>query len=1123
MPNDTLRRFARTLATALLPIALLLAPAGADPALAAKTPKKEAAAPSAAKPPVDPALFAASKWREVGPYRGGRSAAVAGLPGDRNTYYFGSTGGGVWKTTDAGLTWRVVSDGFFGGSIGAVAVSPWDPNVVYVGGGEKTVRGNVSHGEGMWKSTDAGKTWKHVGLADSRHIPRVRIHPKNPDLVYAAVLGHLFGPNEMRGVYRTTNGGANWERILYVNDRVGAVDLILDPTNPRVLYATMWNVRRTPYSLESGGPGSGIWKSTDGGDTWAEITRNPGLPKGTLGIIGITVSPTNPENVYAIVEAAEGGVFRSRDGGKTWTKTNEERSLRQRAWYYTRIYADPKDEEAVYVLNVQFHRSKDGGKSFTTIRVPHGDNHDLWIDPDDPQRMIESNDGGANVSEDGGRTWTRQDNQPTAQIYRLSTDNHYPYRLLGGQQDNTALRILSRGAGGGIGAGDWDVTAGGESGYVVADPENPDVVFGGSYGGLLTRVNHDTGEVRDVNPWPNDPMGSGAADLTYRFQWNFPIVFSSHDPNTLYSAANVLFKSTDEGQSWQPISPDLTRNDKSRMGPSGGPITKDNTSVEYYGTIFYVAESPLEKGVIWTGSDDGLVHISRDGGANWKNVTPKGMPEWIQVNSIDPHPFEKGGAYLAGTMYKSDDFRPYLYRTTDYGATWTRIDSGIDPLHFTRVVRADPARRGLLYAGTERGVYVSFDDGARWQPLQMNLPIVPVTDLAVKNGDLVAATQGRGFWILDDLAPLRSIAANPKDAAARKAHLYEVSPALRLSNAFTPPGSAPPGLGQNPPTGVVLHYWLKEAPKAKEAEKAKLEILTADGQVIRTFTGKPAEGQKAAEPKPAGEGVKEEEAGQPAEEKSAELAKDKGGEAEKEAELEKEKDEDEEKVKIPTEAGVNRFIWDMTWPQGKAFPGMILWSGQPPAPIAVPGSYQARLTVGGETFTQPFEIRKDPRSSATQQDLEAQFRFLMDARDKLTEAHDAIRRIREVRAQLDDTKKRLRGKEDMKPVLDAAKELDKKMTAVEEVLYQTKNKSSQDPLNYPIRLNDKLNAVASSASLGDFRPTAQAVQVKEQLTAAIDAELGKLRQVWEGDLVKLNELAREKGVAAVIVPEPRLK
>jgi photosystem II stability/assembly factor-like uncharacterized protein len=1118
MPNDPVRRLARPLAAALL---LLLAPAGADRAFAAKAPKKEAGATaSSAKPQVDPALFSAAKWREVGPYRGGRSAAVAGLPGDRKTYYFGSVGGGVWKTTDSGLTWKNVSDGFFGGSIGAVAVSEWDPNVVYVGGGEKTVRGNVSHGEGMWKSTDAGKSWKHVGLADSRHIPRVRIHPRNPELVYAAVLGHLFGPNEMRGVYRSTNGGANWERVLYVSDRAGAVDLILDPTNPRVLYATTWNVRRTPYSLESGGPGSGLWKSADGGDTWVELSRNPGFPKGTLGIIGVTVSPTNPENLYAMVEAEEGGVFRSQDGGKTWTKTNDERTLRQRAWYYTRIYADPKDEEGVYVLNVQFHRSKDGGKTFTTIRVPHGDNHDLWIDPADPLRMIESNDGGATVSEDGGRTWTTQDNQPTSQIYRVSTDNHFPYRMLGAQQDNSALRILSRGAGGGIGEDDWEPTAGGESGYIVADPENPDVVFGGSYGGLLTRVNHETGEIRDVNPWPNDPMGSGAGDNQYRFQWNFPIAFSPNDPNTLYSAANVLFKSTDEGQSWQPISPDLTRNDKSRMGSSGGPITKDNTSVEYYGTIFYVAESPLEKGVLWTGSDDGLVHVSRDGGATWKNVTPKGIPEWILINAIDPHPFLKGGAYVAATMYKSDDFRPYLYRTTDYGATWTRIDSGIDPLHFTRVVRADPVRRGLLYAGTERGVYASFDDGAHWQPLQMNLPIVPVTDLTVKDGDLIAATQGRGFWVLDDLAPIRAVTAAPKDAAGRKVHLFEVSPALRLTNAFTPP-NPPQGQGQNPPTGVVVNYWLKEAPPAKDAEKVKLEILTADGQVVRTFTGKPAEEKKAAEPKPAGQGMEETE--KPAEVKSADLAKDKGGEAEKEAEVEKDKDEDEEKVKIPTEAGMNRFVWDLTWPQGKTFPGMILWSGQPPAPVAVPGSYQVRLTAGGETFTQPFEIRKDPRSAATQEDLEAQFRFVMDARDKLTETHDAIRRIREVRVQLDDTRKRLRGKEEMKPVLDAAKELDKKMTVVEEALYQTKNRSAQDPLNFPVRLNDKLNAVAGSASLGDFRPTAQAVQVKEQLTAAIDAELGKLKQVWETDLVQWNALAKEKEVAAVIVPDPRLK
>lgn len=1108
-------------------ILLLLLALGSPFAAAAKPPQKQSASPAPAAA-VDPALFKALKWREVGPYRGGRSAAVTGLTGDRNTYYFGGTGGGVWKTIDGGRTWSNVSDGFFGGSIGAVAASDWDPNVVYAGGGEVTVRGNVSHGDGMWRSSDAGKSWKFAGLADSRHIPRVRIHPKDPELVYAAVLGHLFGPNEMRGVYRSRDGGAHWQRVLYVNERAGAVDLAMDPANPRVLYATLWNVRRTPYSLESGGPGSGIWKSTDGGDTWSELTRNPGLPKGTLGIIGITISPTNPENVYAIVEAEEGGVFRSRDGGKTWTKTNDDRSLRQRAWYYTRIYADPKDEEVVYVLNVQFHRSKDGGKTFTTIGVPHGDNHDLWIDPEDSRRMIESNDGGANVSTDGGRTWTPQSNQPTAQFYRVSTDTNFPYRILGAQQDNSAVRILSRGSGPGIGPDDWQETAGGESGYIVALPTNPDVIFGGSYGGLLTRLDHRTGEFRDVNPFPNDPMGHGAADLQYRFQWNFPILFSPNDPGTLYAAANVLFKSTDQGQSWKVISPDLTRNDKSRLGPSGGPITKDNTSVEYYGTIFTVAESPLEPGVLWSGSDDGLVQVSRDGGETWKNVTPKGMPEWIQINAIDASPHDKGGAYMAATMYKSDDFRPYLYKTSDYGATWSRIDAGIEPAHFTRVVRADPARRGLLYAGTEHGVYLSFDDGARWQPLQLNLPVVPVTDLTVKEGDLVAATQGRGFWVLDDLSPLRTLAADAGSIAGKKAYLYLPTPSYRLWDAGNP--SQPPrGMGQNPPAGTVITYYLKEAPATDKEKDIKLEILTQDGRVIRTFQGKPPEPKGAAEAKAmggpaAGEKAEPEkpstEGAVPAPQ-GKEMGKDKGKEAEKEKADDEDKEEEEEKV--PTEAGLNRFIWDMTWPKASSFPGMILWSGEPFGPLAVPGHYQVRLTAGGETLTQPFEIRKSPRSASTQEDLEAQLQFLIETRDKLSEMHDAIRRIREVRAQLDDTRKRLRKDEERRAVVGAAKELDKKMTEVEEALYQTKNRSRQDPLNFPVRLNDKLNAVASSVAVGDYRPTAQALQVKSDLTKAIDAELGKLRAIWEGDLARFNELAREKGVPAVIVPPARLK
>ncbi len=1096
-----------------LPLALLLCLDTAPVLAADKTPKAAPAVPTpdASRDVFNPSLLKALRWREVGPYRGGRSAAVAGIPSQPSTYYFGGTGGGVWKTTDGGRSWANISDGFFGGSIGAVAVSEWDPNVVYAGGGEKTVRGNVSHGDGLWKSTDAGKTWKHAGLADSRHIPRIRIHPKDPDLVYAAVLGHLFGPNEMRGVYRSPDGGATWKRVLHVDDETGAVDLAMDPTNPRVLYAGMWRVRRTPYSLESGGPGSGLWKSTDGGDTWTELTRNPGLPEGTVGIVGVTVSPTNADNVYAILEAEEGGVFRSQDGGKTWTRTNEDRALRQRAWYYTRIYADPADQESVYVLNVRFHRSKDGGKTFSAIPTPHSDNHDLWIAPDDPLRMIESNDGGANVSADGGRTWTGQDNQPTAQFYRVTTDNAPPYRILGAQQDNSAVRISSRGQDDGIGFRDWDVTAGGESGHIVADPQNPDVVYGGSYGGFLTRLNHRTQELRDVNAWPDDPMGGGAAELKHRFQWNFPIFFSPHDPDTLYVASQHLLKSTDEGQSWQVISPDLTRNDKSRQGPSGGPITKDNTSVEYYGTVFAAVESPLEAGVLWAGSDDGLLHVSRDGGKSWKNVTPRGLPEWAMINSLEAHPFEKGGVYAAATRYKLDDFRPYLFKTTDYGATWTRLDAGLDPLHYTRVVRAAPGKRGLLYAGTERGTYASWDDGGSWRPLQLNLPIVPVTDMTIKEDDLIVATQGRGFWVLDDLGPVRELAP---EVGRQPLHLFPSAPTTRFWGASTPDDDSPRGTGQgeNPASGVVLYYWLPKA--LAQGQVAKLEILEGNGAVIRTFTSKEKKEKPAA-------GVPDATDKKSSEEKGGELT------TEDEPELsEEEKKAQEELPEVPAEPGLNRFVWDMRYEPAKEFPQMILWSGDLVGPRIVPGRYQARLTVGQETRTVPFEVRNDPRSSATQADLEAQFQFLLATRDKLNQTHDAIRRIREVRTQLDDLRQRLRRagtSGEHKALLDAARSLDRKMTAVEEALYQTKNRSPQDPLNFPIRLNDKLNAVASSAATGDFRPTAQAVQVRDELVAAIDAELAKLDEIWRTDLPELNRLAGGEGITAVIAPVPRLK
>jgi photosystem II stability/assembly factor-like uncharacterized protein len=694
----------------------------------------------------------------LGPFRGGRSAAVTGVPGKPNLFYFGATGGGVWETKDGGRTWKNLSDGFFGGSIGSIVVSESDSNVIYVGGGETTVRGNVSSGYGIWKTEDAGKTWKHAGLEKSRHIPRIVVHPKDYNVVYAAVLGNIYKPTNDRGVYKSSDGGLTWDKILFANENAGAVDLIMDPNNPRILYASTWNVRRTPYSLSSGGEGSALWKSTDSGASWKEISNNKGFPSDTLGIIGVTVSPANSDRVWAIVENKEkGGVYRSEDGGETWKQINSERKLRQRAWYYTRIYADSEDEDVVYVLNVRYHKSKDGGKTYETYNAPHGDHHDLWIAPENSKRMIMGDDGGAQVTFDGGETWSTYHNQPTAQFYRVTTDNSFPYRIYAAQQDNSTIRIAHRNESRSIDEDDWEDTAGGESAHIAVDPENNDIVYGGSYDGFLTRYNHQKETIRSVSVWPDNPMGHGAEEMKYRFQWNFPIFFSPHDPNKLYTASNHLHASTNEGESWELLSPDLTRNDPSKLKSSGGPITQDNTSVEYYCTIFAAAESPVTQGLLWTGSDDGLVHVSKDGGANWSNVTPKGMPEWMMINSVEPSVYDAGTCYIAGTRYKLGDFTPYLYKTTDYGKTWTKITNGIASEHFTRVLREDPKQKGLLYAGTETGMYVSFDDGNNWQPFQLNLPIVPITDLAVKDNNLIVATQGRSLWIMDDLTVIHQV------------------------------------------------------------------------------------------------------------------------------------------------------------------------------------------------------------------------------------------------------------------------------------------------------------------------------------------------------------------------------
>ncbi len=1003
--------------------------------------RQPSATPTAS--PSDP--FKSLQWRSIGPFRGGRSTAVTGVASQPMVFYFGGTGGGVWKTTDGGINWEPISDGsvFGTGSVGAIGLSDSDANTIYVGMGESPIRGNVSHGDGVYKSNDGGKTWKHVGLEDTRQISRIRVNPKNPDIVYVAAQGHVWAPNQQRGVFRSKDGGKTWEKVLFRSDKAGACDLIIDPTNPNVLYAGFWEVYRKPWTLESGGSGSGIFKSNDGGDTWNEITRNPGLPKGTIGIVGITVSPANPDRLWAIVEAEDGGVFRSDNGGETWTKTNEQRNLRQRAWYYSRIYADPKNADTVYVLNTGFYRSNDGGRTFSGIGVPHGDNHDLWIAPEDPNRMIESNDGGANVSFNGGKSWSEQD-QPTAQFYRVALDNDFPYHIYGAQQDNSTVRIASRTTDFGITTSDWFDVGGGESGWIAPSPKDSEIVYAGSYDGLITRYDHRTGQLRDVNPYPNNPMGWGAGDIKYRFQWNFPIVFSPHDQNTMYAGANVLFKSTNEGQSWEVISPDLTRNDKSKQGPSGGPLTKDNTSIEYYDTIFTVMESPMQAGTIWSGSDDGLVYVTRDGGKNWSNVSPSKdiMPEWIQINSLEASPFDPATAYVAATMYKHDDYKPYLYKTSDYGKTWKKITNGIPDSAFTRVVREDPNKRGLLYAGTETGLYLSFDDGANWQSMQFNLPVVPITDLAIhkREKELVAATQGRAFWIFDDLPMLHQVMDAGGFKVISDTRLFKPKEGYRMpgGGGFQLPATAT--VGKNPAGGVVVYYSLK----AKPTTDVVIEFFDANGKSVRKFTGRL--------PRPGTGGGGSATPAQPA----AGEGEGFGGPA---------------ATPVPTDAGLNRFVWDMRYTEAVRFPGMILWSGETRGPKVAPGTYQVKLTVDGATLTETFEVRSDPRLTTTAAEYAKQLDLSLKIRDKLNETHNAIISIRDVKKQVDDLVKRVGSQS--KPISDTGTALNKRLTEVEEALYQTKNQSSQDPLNFPIRLNNKLAALGGVVSQAETPPNEQ--------------------------------------------------
>ncbi len=1020
------------------------------------------------------------EFRCIGPYRGGRVCAVTGLRNDPLTYYFGATGGGVWKTTDGGSNWEPLSDkDFTTGSIGAIAVSESDPNVIYVGTGEEPIRGNVSNGDGVYKSTDGGMTWKNLGLRSTHQIARIRIHPDNPDLVYVAAQGHVWGPNPERGIFRSEDGGRTWRKVLGVDDKTGASDLSMDPNNPRILYAAFWQVIRRPWEMVSGGPGSSLYRSLDGGDTWKKLTE--GLPEGLWGKVGVAASGARPGRVWAFVEAAKGGLFRSDDRGEKWTHVNDEHKIRERAWYYSWIYPDPRNPETVYLPNVYMHKSTDGGKTFSNLAVPHGDNHDLWIDPDDPGRMILGNDGGATITFNGGRTWSTQNNQPTAQFYRVTTDDRFPYWVYGSQQDNSNVGIPSGVPGAGIEATDWHSVGGGESGWIAVSPRNPDLVFAGEYGGQITCYDHRTRQAREIMVWPQLASGRATRDLRYRFQWNAPIIVSRHDSTSLYHACQFLMRSRDAGETWEPASPDLTRNDKSKQGYSGGPITHDVTGVEVYDTIFALAESPLEPGLLWAGSDDGLVHLTRDGGSHWRNVTPRGLPEWIQVNSIEASPHDPATAYLAATRYKFDDFKPYLYKTHDYGKSWTRIVSGIPENAFTRVLREDVARRGLLFAGTETGLYVSMDDGASWRAFQRNLPHCPVTDLAVKRSDLVVATQGRSFWILDDLTPLREWS----DAVARAdAYLFTPRPSYRMQTGRVDEDEPARPIGKNLPNGVIVNYWLKDKPKEKQI--VKIEIFSGD-TLLRSF--------------------------------SSEKRPKEGDLREQAAKAEEERDRDKP---LEPAAGLNRLVWDMRILRPTLAPRAVFNEGEKSPPKVSAGTYTVRVTVGDRTLTRTAEVLPHPQGFATAADLKAQFELLEAIRDRLSETHTAILKVRDVRMQVRDLAERAERLGKGGGLKERAKALIDTLTAVELKLTNPNVKSDEDDLNYEPMLDHDFTYLAGIVASADARPTVASVRAYELLKERLAAIGEMLQRILDHDLADFNAAVATQQIPPV-TPAPKIE
>lgn len=985
--------------------------------------------------PVDTAYYSSYQWRNIGPLRGGRSLGSAGSPSRPNEYYFGATGGGLWKTVDGGNEWFPVTDGqISSSSIGAVAIAESNPDVVYIGGGETQLRGSITQGDGVYKSTDAGKTWKHLGLKETQAISRIRIHPENENLVFVAALGHPYGENEERGVFRSKDGGETWEKVLYVSDKAGAADLIIDRTNPNVLYASTWQVYRKAWKMWGGGPDCKLFKSTDGGDTWIELTQNPGMPAGPLGKIGVTVSPANPQRVWAIIEANEGGVFRSDDGGATWERVNDERKLRQRAFYYSRIYADPKDPNTVYGLNVDFWKSTDGGKTFDIeIEVPHGDNHDLWIDPNDPMRMVSSNDGGGIVSINGGKTWTEED-YSTSQFYHVMTTSDVPYHVAGAQQDNTTLAIpsegwdhmLARGPGHGW---QYDV-GGGESGWITQSPTDPDVFYAGSQGALLTRYNRKTGQIRDIQVYPRFFSGEPASALPERWQWTFPIMFSPLDPNIMYTTSQHVWKTTNDGQTWEKISPDLTYADPETLGKTGGIITMDMNGPEIYATVFALAPSNHDVNTIWAGSDDGKVHITQDGGKNWLDITPAELPKFSRISIIEESKFNPGTLYLAANRYQVDDRQPYVFKTTDYGKSWTKIINGIADGHFARAVREDLVKPGLLYLATEHGVYISFTNGEMWQPLQLNLPDTPIRDLVLKNDDVVLGSHGRGFWILDDIRPLREA----QEALANQ-DLMLFDPANPIRGVYN----------------AAIQYYLP-----KDADEVIIEISDQSGNLVAQHIGKK---------------------------------------------------DDKQRNKPGTKAGINTFTWDMRYPGATTFDGMIIWSARPQrGPLAPIGQYQVKVKALGKEKNSKFKLEMDPNlKGVTEADIQKQFDLAIQIRDKVSEANEAVILIRNIKSQADSVKAQVNS-----ATLKRIDALVAKLEVVEENLYQVRNQSPQDPLNFPIKLNNRLASLQRSVETGQARPTDAAYVVFEELSKELEGHLSELNQILENDLNRLNSTLPQK-------------